>query len=45
MISLNLEKDWPVYILLGAVIFFFIYAIVVSRRKEGKSKGGQNKES
>ena len=26
----NLVQDWPVYVLLGAVAFFFVYVIVKS---------------
>ena len=25
---INVEQDWPAYVLLGLVVFFFIYVIV-----------------
>ena len=40
----NLSKDWPVYILLGFVAFFFIYVIVKSNLDDRKNKKDQNKE-
>jgi len=34
----NLTRDWPVYVLLGTVAFFFIYVIIKSRLPEKKNK-------
>ncbi len=34
----NLSQDWPVYLLLGAVIFFFVFVIIKSNiHKEGNN--------
>jgi len=30
--GIDLAKDWPVYVLLGAVVFFFIYVIIKSNQ-------------
>ncbi|KAF0154357.1 MAG: hypothetical protein FD188_3268 [Ignavibacteria bacterium] len=40
----NLAQDWPVYVLLGAVAFFFIYIIVKSNLQDRKNKKIQKKE-
>ena len=32
--SVNLEQDWPVYILLIAVAWFIIYAIINGNKKD-----------
>lgn len=40
----NLSKDWPVYMLLGIVAFFYIYVIVKSNLDDRKDKKDQNKE-
>lgn len=40
----NLAQDWPVYILLGAVAFFFIFVVVKGNIQENKNKQEQNKE-
>ena len=34
----NLWQDWPVYVLLGAVAFFFIFIIIKGRLSEKKNK-------
>jgi hypothetical protein len=37
----NLVQDWPVYVLLGAAAFFYIYVIIksnISEKKEDKNK-------
>ncbi len=34
----NLYQDWPVYVLLGAVAFFFIFVIIKGRLPEKKNK-------
>jgi len=36
----NLWQDWPVYVLLGAVVFFFIYVII-----KGNQGGKEKKEA
>ncbi len=36
--NINIAQDWPVYILLGAVAFFFIYAIIKGRQQEKRNK-------
>ncbi len=42
----NLYQDWPVYVLLGAVAFFFIYVIIKSNSQEKRGKiEGEDKES
>jgi hypothetical protein len=40
----NLAQDWPVYVLLGAVAFFFIYVIIKSSLQDRKNKKIQKKE-
>jgi hypothetical protein len=40
----NLAQDWPVYVLLGAVAFFFIYVIIKSNLQDRKNKKIQKKE-
>lgn len=40
----NLAQDWPVYVLLGAVAFFFIYIIVKGNLQDRKNKKIQRKE-
>lgn len=40
----DLVKDWPVYLLLGAVIWFFIYVAINSRKQERIDKEEKNKE-
>ncbi len=39
----NLAQDWPVYVLLGAVAFFFIYVIIKGNLEEKKNKENQGK--
>ncbi len=41
----NLAQDWPVYVLLGAVLFFFIFVIVKGNIKDKKNKQEKNKPS
>ena len=41
---MNFAQDWPVYILLGAVIWFFIYVIISSNKQEKIDKEAKNKE-
>jgi len=43
--GLNLSQDWPVYILLGVVIFFFIYVVIHSWRQEKKDKEEKDKNA
>jgi preprotein translocase subunit SecG len=40
----NLAQDWPVYVLLGAVAFFFIYIIVKGNLQDRKNKEVKKKE-
>jgi len=40
----NLAQDWPVYVLLGAVAFFFIYVVIKSNLQDRKNKKIQKKE-
>jgi hypothetical protein len=35
----NLYQDWPVYALLSAVVFFFIYVIIKGNLQSRKNKG------
>jgi len=39
----NIVQDWPVYILLGAVAFFFVYIIIKSNLQNRKDKTDKNK--
>jgi len=39
----NITQDWPVYILLGAVVFFFVYIIIKSNLQSTKDKANKNK--
>ena len=41
----NLWQDWPVYVLLGVVVFFFGYVIVKGNMQDKKDKQEQNKPS
>lgn len=43
----NLWQDWPVYVLLGAVAFFFIYVIIKGNQgdKEKKDTQAVNKDN
>ena len=41
----NLWQDWPVYVLLGVVVFFFGYVIVKGNMQNKKNKQEQNKPS
>ena len=40
----NLAQDWPVYVLLGVVAFFFIFVIVKGNLQDRKNKEVQKKE-
>jgi len=37
----NLWQDWPVYVLLGAVAFFFIYVIIHGNKVDKEKKNIQ----
>jgi len=37
----NLWQDWPVYVLLGAVVFFFGYVIIKGNMQDKKNKQEQ----
>jgi len=39
----NLWQDWPVWVLLGAVAYFFIYVIIKGNLPEKKNKEDQDK--
>jgi hypothetical protein len=39
----NIAQDWPVYVLLGAVAFFFIYVVVKSNLQNKRDKPDENK--
>jgi hypothetical protein len=39
----NIAQDWPVYILLGAVAFFFVYIIIKGNLQSKKDKANKNK--
>lgn len=41
----NLWQDWPVYVLLVVVIFFFGYVIIKGNMDYKKNKQEQNKPS
>lgn len=36
--NIDLQRDWPAYLLLGAVIVFFLYVIIKSNLDERKNK-------
>ena len=40
----TLYQDWPVYVLLGAVVFFFGYVIIKGNMQNRKNKEVQKKE-
>lgn len=40
----NLWQDWPVYVLLGAVVFFFGYVIIKGNMPDKQSKGKDDNE-
>jgi len=42
--GINLAQDWPVYILLAAVVYFFIYVVINSKQQERLSKENRDKE-
>lgn len=42
--GINFAQNWPVYILLGLVLWFFIYVIVSSKKKGETHKENQNEE-
>ena len=41
----NLVQDWPVYVLLGAVVFFFSYVIIGSIQKNKDSHDKINEKT
>lgn len=41
--GINLAQDWPVYLLLAAVVYFFIYVIINSKKQERVNKEGPDK--
>jgi hypothetical protein len=40
----NLERDWPVLVLLGVVVWFVTYVIIKGRRQERAHKETENKK-
>lgn len=40
----TLYQDWPVYVLLGAVVFFFIYVIIKGNQGEKEKKNERSAE-
>ncbi len=40
----NLAQDWPVYVLLGAVIFFFVFVIIKGNLADKNNKEDRSKE-
>ena len=40
----NFAQDWPVFFLLGALLFFFVYAVVKSHSQAKKNKESGTKE-
>jgi len=40
----NLWQDWPVYVLMGAVVFFFGYVIIKGNMPDKQNKGKDNNE-
>jgi hypothetical protein len=40
----NLVQDWPVYVLLGAVLFFFLYVIIKGNLPEKAESNESNKK-
>lgn len=41
----NLRQDWPVYVLLGIVVFFFGNVIIKGNMQDKKNKQEQNKST
>ena len=39
----NLAHDWPAYLLLGVVVFCFIYLIIIWNQKEEKKTTSSDK--
>ncbi|MFA6349814.1 MAG: hypothetical protein WCY12_02670 [Candidatus Omnitrophota bacterium] len=39
--GINLGQDWPVYVLLGVVVFFFTCVIINGNKTEKERKGSQ----
>jgi hypothetical protein len=45
--TMNFAQDWPVFVLLGAVVFFFIYVIIKGNQgaKEKKNEWAGDRDS
>jgi len=41
---IDVYQDWPVYVLLGGVVFFFVYVIINGHMNEKNLKKQQDKE-
>ncbi|MDP3041650.1 MAG: hypothetical protein Q8N62_02815 [Candidatus Omnitrophota bacterium] len=37
----NLVQDWPIYVLGGVMVFFFVYMIIKSKLEEKEKKNTQ----
>ena len=42
--TIDLAKDWPVFILVGIFVFFIIYGAIYSRKMEKKDKENEDKK-
>ena len=36
--NIDFSRDWPVYVLLGAVVYFFAWVIISGHRQDKDSK-------
>lgn len=36
--GIDFAQDWPVFLLLGAVVYFFIYVIIKGNKNENEKK-------
>ncbi len=42
--AVNLAKDWPVFIMLGGVLYFIAYVIIKGNMPEKKVKNDEEKK-
>ena len=42
--TFNVAKDWPVFILVGIVVFFLTWAAISTRKEEKKDKENEDKK-
>ncbi len=40
--AVNLSQDWPAYVLLGAVVFFYIYVAIKGNQWDKEKKDGKS---